>query len=56
MSKKAVSTKHQQETQAYDKFLQRKIKAARVSMRDGLGRSNHEVEAQFAARRARTSF
>jgi Skp family chaperone for outer membrane proteins len=45
--------KHQKEAQEYDKFLQRKVKAARLSMRDGLGRSNSEVEAQFAARRAK---
>lgn len=34
-------------------FLQQKVEAARVSVRKGEGRSNEEVEADFAARRAR---
>lgn len=36
----------------HDAFLHRKVEAARASMADGLGRSNEEVEAAFAARRA----
>jgi hypothetical protein len=36
----------------HDAFLQRKIEVARASMADGLGRSNEEVEATFAARHA----
>ena len=36
----------------YDKFLHRKVKVARSSMRAGRGRSNAKVEAEFAARRA----
>ena len=45
----------QREAREYDEFLRRKIEAARSSMRAGLGRSNDEVEAEFAARRARTA-
>ncbi|AHG64692.1 hypothetical protein [Advenella mimigardefordensis] len=43
----------QQRRQAreYDDYLQRKVEAGRASMRSGLGRSNDEVEADFAARR-----
>ena len=44
---------HQREAREYDAFLRRKIEVARSSMRDGLGRSNDEVEVDFAARRAR---
>ena len=36
----------------YDEFLQGKVADSRISMRAGLGRSNEEVEADFAARRA----
>jgi predicted transcriptional regulator len=36
----------------HDAFVQRKVEIARVSMQEGLGRSNEEVEAAFAARRA----
>ena len=36
----------------HDAFLQRKVEVARTSMADGQGRSNEEVEAAFAARRA----
>ena len=35
----------------YDEYLRRKVEAGRASMRAGLGRSNDEVEAAFAARR-----
>jgi predicted transcriptional regulator len=42
----------QREAREYDKFLQRKVKIARTSMRAGRGRPNAEVEAEFAARRA----
>ena len=35
----------------YDEYLQRKVEAGRALMRAGLGRSNDEVEAAFAARR-----
>jgi predicted transcriptional regulator len=45
----------QREARAYDKFLQRKVKAARFSMRAGRGRSNDDVEAAFAARRTRAA-
>ena len=42
----------QREAREYDKFLDRKVNVARLSMRAGRGRSNDEVEAEFAARRA----
>lgn len=42
----------QKSEREYDKFLRRKVKIARVAMHEGLGRSNEEVEAEFAARRA----
>lgn len=42
----------QRETREYDEFLRRKVEAARVSMRAGRGRSNEEVEADAASRRA----
>ncbi len=41
----------QREAREYDKFLHRKVKVARSSMRAGRGRSNAEIEAEFAARR-----
>jgi len=44
--------KHQREARDYEAFLGRKVAAARISARAGLGRSNEEVEANFAARRA----
>ena len=37
----------------YDEFLRGKVEKARDSIRAGHGRSNDEVEAKFAARRAR---
>ncbi len=42
----------QREAREYDEFLRRKVEAGRSSMRAGLRRSNDEVEAEFAARRA----
>jgi hypothetical protein len=42
----------QREAREYDEFLRRKVEAGRTSMRAGLGRSNEEVEAEFAVRRA----
>lgn len=42
----------QREARDYDEFLSRKVEAGRAAMRAGLGRSNEEVEAEFAARRA----
>ncbi|MDR5172065.1 antitoxin of toxin-antitoxin stability system [Methylobacillus flagellatus] len=35
----------------YDAYLLRKVEAARISMRAGRGRSDDEVEAEFAAKR-----
>ena len=42
----------QREARDYDAFLSRKVEAGRASMRAGVGRSNDEVEASFATRRA----
>ncbi len=42
----------QRQAREYDTFLANKVEAGRVSMRAGVGRSNVEVEAKFAARRA----
>jgi predicted transcriptional regulator len=42
----------QREAREYDEFLGRKVDAGRASMRAGVGHSNDEVEATFAARRA----
>lgn len=44
--------KRQREEREYDEFLARKVTASRASMRAGIGHSNDEVEAIFAARRA----
>lgn len=35
----------------YDEFLRRKVEPGRISMRIGIGQSNDEVKARFAARR-----
>jgi len=40
------------EEREYDEFLRRKVEIARASMRAGRGRSNEDVEAEFAALRA----
>ncbi|MCX2901495.1 antitoxin of toxin-antitoxin stability system [Pseudomonas mandelii] len=45
----------QKETREYEAFMQRKVDIARVDMRAGVGMSNDEVEAQFAARRAQVA-
>lgn len=42
----------QREAREYDEFLSRKVDAGRALMRVGVGHSNDEVEATFAARRA----
>lgn len=42
----------QRESRAYDDFLRGKVELARQSVAVGRGRSNEEVEAEFAARRA----
>ncbi len=39
--------------QEHGEFLQRKVDAARASVDQGQGRSNEDVETDFAARRAR---
>ncbi len=41
----------QRETRKYDEFLRSKVEAGRASMRGGRGRSNDELEAEFAAKR-----
>jgi predicted transcriptional regulator len=45
----------QREIRDYDEFLGRKVEAGRASMRAGVGHSNDEVEATFAARRTAVS-
>jgi predicted transcriptional regulator len=45
----------QRQAREYDEFLRSKVEAGRVSMRAGRGRSNEDVEAAFAARRARVA-
>lgn len=40
------------QSREYDDYLREKVEAGRASMRAGLGRSNDEVEATFAAKRA----
>lgn len=45
----------QRQAREYDAFLASKVEAGRGSMRAGVGRSNDEVEAKFAARRASTT-
>lgn len=42
----------QREAREYEKFLGSKVEAGRSSMRAGIGHSNEEVEATFAAKRA----
>jgi predicted transcriptional regulator len=42
----------QRESRAYDDFLRSKVELARLSVAAERGRSNEEVEAEFAARRA----
>jgi len=44
---------HQQQTREHDEFVQLKIAVARASLEAGRGRSNDDVEAEFAARRAK---
>lgn len=39
----------------YDDYLRRKVEAGRTSMRAGLGRTNDDVEADFAERRRQAS-
>ncbi|WP_246201864.1 antitoxin of toxin-antitoxin stability system [Budvicia diplopodorum] len=43
----------QRESREYDEFLHNKINAARSSIKDGNSHSDEQVEAAFAARRAR---
>jgi predicted transcriptional regulator len=39
----------------YDQYLLDKVRAGRASMRAGRGRANDEVEADFAAKRAKAT-
>jgi len=43
------------EEREYEEFLHRKVQVARSSVRRGRGRPNEDVEAQFAAWRARAA-
>ena len=45
----------QRQAREYDDFLANKVQTARVSMQAGVEISNDEVEAQFAARRAKAA-
>jgi predicted transcriptional regulator len=45
----------QRESREYDEVLGRKVEAGRASMRAGVGHSNDDVEAKFAARRTAVS-
>ncbi|MFO1057630.1 MAG: antitoxin of toxin-antitoxin stability system [Dongiaceae bacterium] len=45
----------QREARAYDAFIERKVARAREDVRARDGLSNDEVEAEFAARRARAA-
>jgi predicted transcriptional regulator len=45
--------RQQQQAKEYDEFVQRKVAAARTSIEAGRGRANDDVEAEFAARRAK---
>ncbi|PMR69370.1 antitoxin of toxin-antitoxin stability system [Halomonas heilongjiangensis] len=44
--------RQQREAREYEAFLRSKVEVARSSMRAGHGRSNEDVEAEFATRRA----
>ncbi|MDU9410278.1 antitoxin of toxin-antitoxin stability system [Pseudomonas sp. zfem001] len=43
----------QQQAKEHDEFVQLKVAVARASVEAGRGRSNDDVEAEFAARRAK---
>lgn len=45
----------QRQTRDYDAFLQRKIDLARTTIHAGRGRSDDDVEATFAERRAKVA-
>ncbi|TBU76992.1 antitoxin of toxin-antitoxin stability system [Phytopseudomonas daroniae] len=45
--------RQQQQAKEHDEFVQRKVAVARESVQAGRGRSNEDVEAAFAARRAK---
>jgi len=47
--------RRQHDQQEYEEFLRQKVDKARLSVAAGRGRSNEEVEAEFAARRAQSS-
>lgn len=47
--------RRQREERDYHSFVRRKVEDARSSVRAGDGRSNEEVEADFAARRAQVA-
>jgi len=47
--------RRQHDQQEYEEFLRQKVDKARLSVAAGRGRSDDEVEAEFAARRAELS-
>ena len=44
--------REEREAKDYDQYFRSKVDAGRAAMRADIGRSNEEVEASFAARRA----
>lgn len=46
-----LDPEHHRQAREYDDYLRRKVEVGRASMCAGLGRSNEEVEARFAAKR-----
>lgn len=47
--------RQQRQAREYDEFLSQKVEAGRASMQAGRGRPNDDVEALFAARRAKAA-
>ena len=45
----------QRQAREYEEFLRGKVEAGRASMQAGQGRSNEEVEAAFAGKRAKAA-
>lgn len=52
---KRAFVEEQREKRDYAAFVERKVEVARASVRRAAGRSDEEVEAEFAARRARVA-
>jgi hypothetical protein len=52
---KPESTLDSEDSTQYHNFLQRKVDAARRSLHKGEGRSNEEIETEYAAKRAQAA-